>query len=65
MDEEYRPRPDDRLVEPFFAGLEGASRGEETDEGSSQPKRGGCMAALLRLLRSCLGRGRDERDARS
>jgi len=47
-DEEYRPRKDDHLVEPFFAGL--AKDGAGADEG-----RRGCFGAasfflLLMLL---------------
>jgi hypothetical protein len=47
-DDEYRPRPKDHLVEPFFAGL----GQEEPEERENPPPRNGCggLVALLVLI---------------
>ena len=58
--DEYRPREDDHLVEPMFAGL---GVGEEREEEDAPPveeegSRGGFLAALVRLLRRVFRPGR-------
>ncbi|MEW6072108.1 MAG: hypothetical protein AB1726_05850 [Planctomycetota bacterium] len=62
-DEEYRPRATDHLVEPMFAGL-GVGDGEEqaleapaVPPAEDRPARG-LLAALARVARRLLGRGR-------
>jgi hypothetical protein len=45
-EDEYRPRPDDHLVEPFFAGLGQEGGGRELRE----DVRRGCGAAAVLLV---------------
>ena len=37
MSDEYRPRPNDDLVEPLFGGIRGADEGSDGESSAPQP----------------------------
>lgn len=57
-DDEYRPREDDHLVEPFFAGLGAEGDADSEAERDAVPEKGarGCGRAAV-VLAALLGFG--------
>lgn len=49
--DDYRPRPNDHLVEPFFGGL-GAGAAEQAHAPEAESRGRGVLARLWRLLTS-------------